>query len=172
MSRAIRLPAGVRGQSGFASAFAFPILVDEKSAGVMEFYNREIREPDASLLQSLRSIGSQIGLFHGRKQMEARQAMENSVMHLLARSGSPEKAMVKIIQPFVNPGTGLWRLHGCDPESECDCRRGGDRCADWFFQEHQCNEMQCYYFSKLIPGDEFAQLLRAKKALVRENASE
>jgi EAL domain-containing protein (putative c-di-GMP-specific phosphodiesterase class I) len=32
--------------------------------------------------------------------------------------------------------------------------------------------MQGYYFSKPIPGGEFAQLLRGKKALVRENASE
>jgi hypothetical protein len=87
-------------------AFAFPILVDEKSAGVMEFYNREIREPDASLLQSLRSIGSQIGLLHGRKQMEARQAMEDSVTHLLAEFGSPERAMAKIIQTVCEPRDG------------------------------------------------------------------
>jgi EAL domain-containing protein (putative c-di-GMP-specific phosphodiesterase class I) len=41
-----------------------------------------------------------------------------------------------------------------------------------FLKEHQCNEMQGYYFSKPIPGDAFAQLLRTKKALVRENAPE
>ncbi|HEV7618642.1 MAG TPA: EAL domain-containing protein, partial [Burkholderiaceae bacterium] len=41
-----------------------------------------------------------------------------------------------------------------------------------FLQEHQCNEMQGYYFSKPIAADEFAQLLRTKKALMRENMPE
>jgi EAL domain-containing protein (putative c-di-GMP-specific phosphodiesterase class I) len=41
-----------------------------------------------------------------------------------------------------------------------------------FLQAHQCNEMQGYYFSKPIPGDEFAQLLRTGKALVHEDLPE
>lgn len=41
-----------------------------------------------------------------------------------------------------------------------------------FLQDHQCNEMQGYYFSKPIPADEFAQLLRAGTILVREDPAE
>jgi EAL domain-containing protein (putative c-di-GMP-specific phosphodiesterase class I) len=38
-----------------------------------------------------------------------------------------------------------------------------------FLQDHHCNEMQGYYFSRPIPAEEFAKLLRAGKILVREN---
>ena len=38
--------------------------------GVMEFFSREIREPDAELLAMLTTVGSQIGLFVERKRAE------------------------------------------------------------------------------------------------------
>ena len=36
----------------------------------MEFYGRDIKEPDEALLQIVRAIGSQIGQFVQRKQAE------------------------------------------------------------------------------------------------------
>jgi GGDEF domain-containing protein len=38
--------------------------------GVLAFFSREIRQPDSSLLQIVRVIGSQIGQFMARKQAE------------------------------------------------------------------------------------------------------
>jgi PAS domain S-box-containing protein len=56
--------------AGLHAAFGFPILSGEKFLGVMEFFSREIREPDETLLATLQGIGSQIGQFVERKQSE------------------------------------------------------------------------------------------------------
>ena len=63
-----RAPAALK--AGLHSAFAFPILVGEKAIGVMEFFSREIHQPDAELLNATRYIGSQIGQFMQRKHAE------------------------------------------------------------------------------------------------------
>jgi signal transduction histidine kinase/integral membrane sensor domain MASE1/CheY-like chemotaxis protein len=55
---------------GLRAAFAFPIQSSEKFLGVMEFFSREIREPDEVLLATFSGIGSQIGQFLKRKQIE------------------------------------------------------------------------------------------------------
>ncbi len=49
------------------SAFAFPIISDEKFVGVMEFFSSEIREPDRAVLDTFTGIGTQIGQFLERK---------------------------------------------------------------------------------------------------------
>lgn len=51
-------------------AFAFPIMMEGRPWGVMEFFSHEIREPDEALLQIVRAIGSQIGQFIRRKETE------------------------------------------------------------------------------------------------------
>ena len=57
-------------QAGVHSSFGFPILLDDKVLGVMEFFSREIRPPDAALLAMMNTIGGQIGLFIERKRAE------------------------------------------------------------------------------------------------------
>ncbi len=56
--------------SGLRSAFAFPILCAGKFLGVIEFFSKEIRKPDAALLAMFSSIGNQIGQFIERKRAE------------------------------------------------------------------------------------------------------
>ncbi len=58
-------------QAHLHSAFAFPIRINEKILGVMEFFSREIRSPDEDLLQVFVTMGSQIGQFIERKRAEA-----------------------------------------------------------------------------------------------------
>jgi diguanylate cyclase (GGDEF)-like protein len=53
-------------------AFCFPLLVGNDVLGVMEFFHRDVREPDAMLIHAAQSIGSQIGQFIERKQAEER----------------------------------------------------------------------------------------------------
>ena len=52
------------------AAFAFPIQLGPSIHGVMEFFSREIQEPDQALLHQLLSVGSQIGQFMQRKNTE------------------------------------------------------------------------------------------------------
>ncbi len=62
--------APMAAQAGLHSAFAFPIRLGETILGVMEFFSREIQEPDEALLHQMVSVGSQIGQFMQRKETE------------------------------------------------------------------------------------------------------
>ena len=65
-----RAPQAAR--AGLRGAFAFPIRFGSEILGVMEFFSRESRQPDEVLMQSTRSIGSQIGQFMAHRQAEER----------------------------------------------------------------------------------------------------
>jgi two-component system cell cycle sensor histidine kinase/response regulator CckA len=58
-------------QANLHGAFAFPIRINEKVLGVMEFFSHEVRPPDDDLLQVFVTVGSQIGQFIERKRAEA-----------------------------------------------------------------------------------------------------
>ena len=51
-------------------AFCFPLLLGNEVLGVMEFFHRDVREPDDMLISAAQSIGSQIGQYMVRKQAE------------------------------------------------------------------------------------------------------
>ena len=56
------------GQVGLHGAFALPIVRGDDVLGVMEFFSRDIRQPDADLLETMGTVGSQIGLYLDRKR--------------------------------------------------------------------------------------------------------
>ncbi len=62
--------ASIARREGLHGAFALPILSGRRVLGAMEFFSREIREPDASLLRLLTRVGAQIGQFMERKRAE------------------------------------------------------------------------------------------------------
>ncbi len=62
--------APVAAREGLHGAFGFPIELGGEVLGVMEFFSREIRQPDEGLLHTMAAIGSQIGQFIERKQAE------------------------------------------------------------------------------------------------------
>jgi PAS domain S-box-containing protein len=62
------------------SALAFPVLLGGEALGVIEFFSREIRQPDQELLNVLATIGSQIGQFIERKRAE--EALRRSEAYL------------------------------------------------------------------------------------------
>jgi PAS domain S-box-containing protein len=64
--------ATVAQKEGLRSAFAFPVRSAGKVIGVMEFFSREIRQPDQEVLQMFDAIGSQIGQFTERMRAEER----------------------------------------------------------------------------------------------------
>jgi two-component system, sensor histidine kinase and response regulator len=63
-----RAPAAHR--EGLHAAFCFPILLGGEVTGAIEFFSRDIREPDQDLLRSLTTVGAQVGQFLSRKRAE------------------------------------------------------------------------------------------------------
>jgi PAS domain S-box-containing protein len=61
-------------EEGVHGAFAFPILLGDQCLGVLEFFSREVREPDEELLWAMAATGSQIGQFIQRREAEAELA--------------------------------------------------------------------------------------------------
>jgi signal transduction histidine kinase len=56
---------------GIRGAFAFPIIVDEEVAYVMEFFSMEVRPREEQLLRMMTVISGQIGQFVSRRRAEA-----------------------------------------------------------------------------------------------------
>jgi diguanylate cyclase (GGDEF)-like protein/PAS domain S-box-containing protein len=62
--------AELAAQANLHGAFCFPLMLGDEVLGVMDFFHRDAREPDAMLISAAQSIGSQIGQYIVRKQAE------------------------------------------------------------------------------------------------------
>jgi PAS domain S-box-containing protein len=71
--------APIAARCGLHGAFGFPVLVRGEVVGVIEFFSRQIRQPDNALLEMVSALGDQIGQFIRRKHAEEalREAEEN-----------------------------------------------------------------------------------------------
>ena len=67
-------------ESGLHGAFAFPIFVRSRFFGVIEFFSRTVREPDAELVDLFRTIGRHIGDFIERGEMEAELEFQKALL--------------------------------------------------------------------------------------------
>jgi signal transduction histidine kinase/CheY-like chemotaxis protein len=56
--------------AGLRGAFGFPIRIGTEVLGIIEFFSREIRQPDEELLKVVTSLGGQIGQFKERTRAE------------------------------------------------------------------------------------------------------
>jgi signal transduction histidine kinase/DNA-binding response OmpR family regulator len=56
---------------GVKGAFGFPVLAGARVVAVLEFFTRELHEPDEELLQAMSYIGTQLGRVFERHQGEA-----------------------------------------------------------------------------------------------------
>jgi two-component system, sensor histidine kinase and response regulator len=63
--------ADLAAREGLHGAIGFPILFGKQVLGALEFFSREIQQPDDELLEMLATIGSQIGQFAERKRAES-----------------------------------------------------------------------------------------------------
>jgi PAS domain S-box-containing protein len=74
-------------RSGLHAAFGFPLHSPRGVVGVIEFFSRELREPDQRLLDTMRELGSQVGQFVVRRQAEeAVHASESRLRAMLEAS--------------------------------------------------------------------------------------
>ncbi len=77
----VRAPAALR--AGLHSAFAFPVASGDKREGVMAFFSRGAREPDAAATRIFGTVGQQLGLFMERTRTEAALADSEELLNLV-----------------------------------------------------------------------------------------
>jgi PAS domain S-box-containing protein len=70
-------------RSGLHAAFGFPLHTPRGVVGVMEFFTRELREPDERLLWTMRVLGSQVGQYVTRRQAEEEVRASESRMRAM-----------------------------------------------------------------------------------------
>jgi PAS domain S-box-containing protein len=75
-------------KEGLHGAFAFPIRLRNDVLGVMEFFSREMRDPDQDLLNMMEGVGSQIGQFIERKLAEEARRESEERFRSLAETAS------------------------------------------------------------------------------------
>jgi len=79
-------------RAGLHAAFGFPLLSPRGVVGVMEFFTRELREPDQRLLETMQELGSQVGQFVARRHAE--EAVHASESRLRAMLESALDAVI------------------------------------------------------------------------------
>jgi PAS domain S-box-containing protein len=71
-------------QEGLHGAFGFPIRLGAEIHGVIEFFSPLIRRPDEDLLQTMGTLGIQIGQFierrHGEEEVRRSEALKTAVL--------------------------------------------------------------------------------------------
>ena len=98
---------------GLRSAFAFPVRKGDQTYGVMEFFFREIREPDQDVLDMVANLGIRIGLYIERKQIEedlrrteARVVEEQRLAEVARVLGDIGHDLKNLLMPILS-GAGL-----------------------------------------------------------------
>ena len=62
--------APIAAREGLHAAFGFPVRLRGEVQSVLEFFSREIRQPDDELLSMLNAVGNQIGMFIDRRRAQ------------------------------------------------------------------------------------------------------
>ena len=118
------LPRGpIAEREGLHAAIGFPILLGRELLGVIEFFSREIRQPDQELLDMVATIGSQIGQFIERKRAE--EALMRSKDYLaeaqkLTHTGS--WAWDPRTEQVLFCSEEMFHIYGLDPRSSLPSR--------------------------------------------------
>ena len=115
--------APVAAEEGIHAGFSFPIRTSTQLYGVMEFFSREIQEPDQDLLKMFAAIGSEIGLFIERKRAEQRLAAHHAVTMVLAEAQSFADASPQILQAICKnldwEMGAIWKINQARNVLEC-----------------------------------------------------
>jgi PAS domain S-box-containing protein len=119
-------------RAGLHAAFGFPIKLREESYGALEFFSREILEPDNSLLEMLEAVGSQIGQFIERRRGREGLEHERFLLHTLM-DNLPEHIYFKDrLSRFLRNNRAHLQCFGLsDPEQAM-----GKSDFDFFTEEH------------------------------------
>ena len=103
-------------RAGIRAAFAFPVVHEGRMLGVMEFFSRELREPDQALMPVMTLIGAQIGDYVDRLRTQA-ALRENEEKYRLVADAAPDAIFTMDADStilFCNPA--VERIFGWTPE--------------------------------------------------------
>jgi transcriptional regulator with GAF, ATPase, and Fis domain len=78
--------ASLAERCGLKSAFSFPISLGDQTLAVMAFFSTKVRQPDEELLQTMDSIGRQIGQLMERKKAEYLTFQRDQLLHTMFES--------------------------------------------------------------------------------------
>ncbi|HEY2411457.1 MAG TPA: PAS domain S-box protein [Pirellulaceae bacterium] len=73
-------------QEGLQSAFGCPIIAENRTLGVIEFFSRERREVDANLLEMMGAVSGQIGQFIERSKAEEEIRLQARLLDSVAQA--------------------------------------------------------------------------------------
>jgi PAS domain S-box-containing protein len=76
----------IAAEAGLHAALCFPIKFGGQTIGAMEFFSREVRPPDETLLHMMENLGSQLGQFIERKRAEAEREQSEERYRSLAEA--------------------------------------------------------------------------------------
>ena len=95
------LRASPAAKAGLHGGVIFPILLDTEPLGVVEFFSRAVREPDAEQLTTLSAIGSQIGQFIKRRRAEAALRVSEERWRRLFETSAAGMALARLDGVFT-----------------------------------------------------------------------
>ena len=104
--------------AGVRSAFAFPIRSAAATTGVVEFFSRELREPDPDLLEMTAALGSQLGQFIERKRAEEALARSQATYRSLVEDSSFGIFQSALDGRLIAANPGLVSMLGYESEGE------------------------------------------------------
>jgi serine phosphatase RsbU (regulator of sigma subunit) len=135
-------------KSGLRGGFAFPIISERKVVGVLEFFSRDVQEPDEPLLSMMATIGNQIGQFMQRKQVEQELLESQSRLEFLSESS-------RVLSSSLDLGLVLQRV------AQLAVPRVADWCAVELVQEDETIERVAVAHIDPVKA-ELAQQIREK----------
>jgi len=95
-----RAPLGA--ECGLQTALVFPILLGSEVVGVFEFFSREQRDREESLLSLMSNLGQQTALFFERIEAEARQERTNKELIQVSRQAGMAEVATSVLHNVGN----------------------------------------------------------------------
>ncbi|MFT0172207.1 diguanylate cyclase domain-containing protein [Paraburkholderia mimosarum] len=159
LRRQCAIDAGLRG------GFAFPVKADGRVVGVLEFFSRFARQPDASLPAISRTLAAQIGQFIERRLVEERiryHASHDHLCGLLNRPAFNERLRQAIVRAQRSKGRVAVLFIDLDGFKRINDTLGHDA-GDALLQQFSQRLRNCFRETDAIGrlgGDEFAVLVQ------------